>query len=111
MSGFELGQKVRFTWVLHRASEAAHPPGASSRRLPRKVWRTEGWPGQPEPLPREGVIVGKRTLSDGEIDYGGYEDPVTYYPERHFTAWLVAFDLLRKPVLVLPQHIQAVEND
>lgn len=53
----------------------------------------------------DGVVIGIRTLSDGNVDYGGSEDGTQYRPTRHFKAVLVAYSLYRKPVLVLPQDL------
>jgi len=57
------------------------------------------------------TVIGKRTLSTGEIVQGhydsllGYNEPVEYHGSHYFTAWLVAYSLYRKPVFVLEKHI------
>lgn len=57
----------------------------------------------------EGIIVGARTLSDGECDDGYYDNPTVYYPTRTFPAYVVAWKLRRAHVLVLPEHLTLLE--
>lgn len=107
-----LGQRVAYSTHVTRGMDVkkhAERAGTVYRRstMP-KCWSTEAWPGKDHDG-GEGIIVGKRTLSDGLVVYGnGYDEGTTYEPERHFTAWLVAFDLRRKPVYVLPEHLTAL---
>lgn len=87
----QLGTLVRFSRPLQRTLDVATSAN-------RKVWRADPYrPGE-----YGGIVVGLRTLSDGEVvDYAG-----TYRPERHFRAVLIAEDLHRKPVLVLPEDVE-----
>lgn len=97
-----LGQSVLFTRTLTRRSEE----GPNGWRQHLKVWKSEAWPGQPEPEQRMGIVIGVRTLSNGENRYHGYDDGgIEYKQTETFTAYLIAHDLRRKPVLVLPEHI------
>ena len=101
MSDYTLGQKVRVTRTLHR-------------------WWSEGlkfWQSQPI-HPGEGIVVGKRTLSNGKLeDVGDYDtllgiklgSRTEYRATEHFTAYIVAYDLRRKHVLVRPEHMEAVQ--
>lgn len=89
----ELGQRVTFKATLTRTSLARELAGPW-----RKAWRRHGR------LAMAGIIVGRRTLSDGVLELG-YDEPTVYHPERHFTAYLVAYDLNRKPVHVLPEDL------
>lgn len=100
---FALGQRVTYSEHIRRRSAQ---PGEFLG--PNKIWSNslgplylEGhrWPGG------EGVIVGKRTLSNGNTRWLGEDDGNGYEPTEHFTAYLVAYDLRRKPVHVLPEHI------
>jgi hypothetical protein len=102
VNGPEFGERVTFTRTLTRRYR--HHP--SNGWQGRKVWESEGYPGEPEPAPRSGIIVGVRTLADGVNSYNGYEEPITFQAERHFKAYLIAFDFRRKPALVLPEHIE-----
>lgn len=105
MSELALGQRVKFTRHLHR--RARTEDGA---RRTVKRWEPEGYPGQPEPEWREGVVVGRRTLSNGHVTWGGWEDPGEYQGVHYFRAYLIAYDLTRKPVLVLPEHMKGIDQ-
>lgn len=101
-----LGQPVTFTHSLHRRSGWGEDFGI--RRGHRKLWEAEPVLhlvfGAAE---LSGVIVGVRTLSNGRVTYGYGEDgDMVYRPDKdgHFTVYLVAYDLRRKPVHVLPGH-------
>lgn len=110
MSGDEsyaLGQSVEFTWHVERRTEyreAEHYGRRVSERW--RVWKPQAYPGQPEPDPTGGIVVGVRTLANGRAEYeheaGMIWDPVT---AERFRAYLVAYDLRRKPVFVLPEHM------
>ena len=97
---YELGQRVRFTHALIRVWDDG-----------KKLW---------EDIPRaaadEGIVMGKRTLSNGEneklTEFDGYGSFILvgteYRATEHFTAYLIAFDLRRKPVLVRPEHMEVL---
>lgn len=107
-----LGQPVAFTWHLTRRTEHRPIPGDRYKRTTRwKVWKTEGYPGQPEPAPRRGIVIGVRRLANGRADYE-YEVGMTWDPAtaERFTAYLVAFDMRHNPVLVLPEHLQPLDQ-
>lgn len=95
-----LGQAVTFTHYQARRH------GSSDRHYHyRKEWRTTPVSRlTPDQDTITGVLIGTRTLSNGTCSFG--EDGTNYIPDRdgHFTAWLVAYDLRRNPVLVLPEH-------
>lgn len=100
-----LGQPVTFTHSLHRRFEGTDP-----HRRARKVWepRPVSWtvPGADT---LTGILVGMRTLADGEFRDVGWGGPFdvpeqAFVSTHHFTAYLVAYDLRRKPVHVLPEH-------
>lgn len=104
---YALGDRVTFTRSLHRTTrDPSHWPEQAGRRANAKVWTTERWLGDISPAePRPGIVVGKRTLANGLHIWGSYEDPDTFRPIEHFTAYLIAYDLRRSPVYVLPEHI------
>jgi hypothetical protein len=104
VSGYELGQRVRFTTHLVRGWG-----GEATQHGSNKVWAPQPIVGSATP-PREGIIVGKRTLSNGWFAYGGYEDPGIYTAKEHFQAWMVVTDLRSAPVHVLPEHITALDQ-
>lgn len=98
MSEYTLGQRVRVTQTLRRQWDDGF-----------KSW-------QPWPIhPGDGIVVGKRTLSNGRlVDTAEYDNvwgvPISsgieYRATEHFTAYIVAYDLRRKHVLVRPEHME-----
>lgn len=102
----ELGQPVRFE---HSVARIHSRPGQFLG--PERIWTSVLYgdgrsPGQRTPS-GQGIVVGKRTISDGDTS-GGYDEWTVYTPFQHYTAWLVAYDLRRKPVHVLSRHIEAL---
>lgn len=98
-----LGQPVRFTRHLRRKQRHDDVPGRGWVSV--KFWATEGWPGQPEPAPRDGLLIGVRWLANGENLYLGYDEGIEFRPTERFEAFVVAHHLRRNPVLVLPEHL------
>jgi hypothetical protein len=92
---FELGQRVTVREALHR-----HYRGGL------KVWESErGWA---YPYDRTGIVTGVRSLANGKIIHG-YEEGNVFISQERFRAYIVTFDIYRKPWLALPQHIEAVD--
>lgn len=54
--------------------------------------------------PRPGVVIGFRTLSNGESEYSS-DEPIVYHPKQYFKALLVVLDEKHKPVYVLPEEV------
>lgn len=111
MSGeFTLGQRVRFAESIKRTSRQEW-----EKDKPDRYWSGELYPGRRRDG-GEGIIIGKRTLTDGNVistveseGWGTYT--VTEYEKtRHFTAYLVVASLHSAPVHVLPEHITALEQ-
>jgi hypothetical protein len=99
---YTLGQAVTFTRHLVRrtaGSQYGHPDGWVKR------WETTTPAGVTPAEPRHGVVVGVRTLVDGTNVNHGYEGGIVFRPVRYYSAYLVAFDLRRRPVYVLPDHL------
>jgi len=110
---FRLGTKVTFTKLLarHKDNHAIDRMHPESKKL--ILPRIGGYYTYPaywvenvfSEAPTDGVIVGRKTLSDGYTVHDR-DDGNQYYPMRHFMAWEVAYSLHRKPVLVLwPQRV------
>lgn len=101
MIGYQLGQQV--VYQKHIIRRGFREQGLDA------AWGTEQWPGRPTDG-GAGIIVGKRTLSNGNIRVSyGYDGETVYEPKEHFQAYMVAFDLRRKPVFVLPKHLTPLE--
>lgn len=108
MSDFQLGQKVRFTRPLVRRSIPTRTmkleETIAGAPYTRTVSINREWQGNEFAQPAEGIIIGKRTLSNG---YSQWEEwGMDYGPAEHFTAWLVVKDLKSKPVHVMPEHVE-----
>lgn len=96
-----LGTKVRFSIFLKRSWVEARRENFSGH-YQNKVWfPTEG------PI-REGLVIGKRTLSNGLREWD--EDGVSYQPGEFLPAYLVVFDLRRAPVPVRPEDLEIIDG-
>jgi hypothetical protein len=110
MSEFQLGQRVRFTHPMVRRSirtrtiksEESFAGGSYTRTLSIN----KEWQGNQFAQPAEGIIVGKRKLSNGYVQWEEWGNQ--YSPAEYFTAWIVVKDLRSAPVQVLPEHITAI---
>lgn len=60
-----------------------------------------------KPLITTGIIIGIRTLRDGHTVYVGYDggNEASFICDKTFKAYLVAIDMKRNPVYVLPKDI------
>jgi hypothetical protein len=103
VSGFTLGQRVRFAEHIKRTAK-----DWQDHASPDRYWTGESYPGA-RYSGGEGIIIGKRTLSDGDVMNLG-EDGNVYCPTRHFTAYLIVTGLRSVPVHVLPEHITLLEE-
>lgn len=56
--------------------------------------------------PVEGVVVGRRVLSDGRREWLGEDEGYAFHPERRHTAYLIAHHLDRLPVRVPADRIR-----
>lgn len=55
-----------------------------------------------------GIIIGKRTLSNG-INRWGQDYGNVYFPKVSFVGYIAAFDLKRKPIYVRPEDIELIK--
>jgi hypothetical protein len=102
MSDYQMGQRVRFSRHIVRRSAREW-----EQNRPDRIWSAEAYPGH-YLHGGEGIIIGRRTLTEGDVVWNGGEEQSVYRKTRHFTAWLIAFDLRFKPVHVLPEHIEPI---
>lgn len=88
----ELGQRVQFTRPLLR-----HRDGYRQGKGVSHYWE----PGN-DRTTRDGIVIGKRTLSNGDVDWDeGYINDM----HEHFTAYLVVETMHSNPRRVLAEHI------
>jgi hypothetical protein len=86
------GARVRASATLRRR-----------RRSRGRSWHDDKWwEERPLETPRDGLYIGKRTISDGytEVEDTGEGVLYIYNPEQHYTAALVVFSERERPVLV-----------
>lgn len=102
---FALGDRVSFTRELFRETA--------------EDFTSRSWvPREEYPERREGVVVGKRMLNNGifeveSVEMDGWGLGLTggrsvYRTTECLTAYLISFDLRRKPVYVLPADMTAL---
>lgn len=104
---FQLGQRVKYRSHLIRTVERLD---AARYGSDRKVWQRwdEHYPIEKRQW-REGIIVGKRRLANGIRQHNGYDEPITFEATEQITAWLVAYDLRHRHVLVLAEDLLVLE--
>lgn len=107
MSDFALGDRVAFRRFLFRTQR--YDVNNAGTRLRVKRWDPLAMPGLTETEMETGLVMGRRTLSNGEVRAGYSDEPAQYMGRHYFRAYLVAYDLLRNPVLVLPDDLTAVD--
>lgn len=99
-AGFQLGDRVLYTHVLGRSKSGS-----------ARVWNAH------KCRATVGIVCGKRTLSNGTVEayrefdgYGSFTVSHEYCPSEHFQAYLIAYDLRSKPVLVHADHVTSVSE-
>jgi hypothetical protein len=89
---FLLGQRVRYTKPLRRVEDS----GPWGKR--HKTWSSYTLPEE-----RRGVVVGYRTLQNGHREY--VDEGFYFVPDGYVKAYLVSYDLHRKPEFVRPADL------
>lgn len=108
---FRFGVHVHFEHVLSRVLELDH---RSSKHDPahKIMHHLKLWKVRPSTDRQgDGILIGKRTLVNGERDFLGYDEGVAFRRGESFSAWLVAYDMQRNPVYVLPEHLTLLEKE
>lgn len=108
---YELGDKVEFDHVLTRMID---PERLDAGRSDRKVWRVE----ERNDFSGVGIIIGKRTYANGmsqfESDYDDWSGKNygswIFIADSYQAVYLISWDLQRKPVAVLPEHLRRVSE-
>jgi len=95
---FKLGQRVWITKIYHRING----PWSKTHHGWEKKWRSC------ETQPREGTLVGIRTLQDGYVIPHG--DNHAWEPTNYKKAYIVATSLHRRAVFVPPYAIFEIDN-
>ncbi|MFJ2144375.1 hypothetical protein ACIOJF_03635 [Glutamicibacter sp. NPDC087831] len=105
MSNWKLGDRVE---ISHRLNKQTWDPET------HKKFTTNGlYSGATEkrwvPIPKklQGVIVGRRTVQNNWVEHD-YEYGSSAVPTKYISAYLVAYNLNKNPVHVLPEHMVRV---
>jgi hypothetical protein len=57
----------------------------------------------------DGIVIGHRYVQEGIVDRG--PDYSAFIPEKYIESYLVAYDLHRKPVHVLPEDMEVLGDE
>jgi hypothetical protein len=96
------GTQVRSTVELKRVH------GVGPSRVWKKVEISDWDAWQKVTRERTGIIVGKRTLADGDYYYGSEYEPGEFVPTERFAAYLVAYAMHRSPFLVRAEDLEVI---
>lgn len=103
-----LGDKVLFFYHLDRKMEVREHPNPKFALSPTQQWRV--WKNVPAidgKSSLSGIVVGVRTLRNGIVDFSTYgpHPEISFEKKETIKAVLVSYNLHRKPVFVLPEHL------
>lgn len=114
-SSLALGDRVLFRRPLARRTERLEKERPIRDTYePEKVIGTERYyeyrrdwvPNEHVTMWRPGYVIGKRTLQNGQYDFGGYDEQAHLFDITYLSAYLIAYDLHQKPVRVLEDDIK-----
>lgn len=103
MTAFEFGDKVRASVELKRRWV-----DSMKRWVTAPIADYDAWGHATHA--REGVVIGKRTLANGIVHWGSYDESTYFEAKERLEAYLVAFDMRRKPFLVLAEDLTRLED-
>lgn len=91
------GSKVVVTHTYYRIESGGGPNGVPKR-----------WHRRSLSKPRQGIYIGSRTLSDGNVRYDEYGIG-EFYAEKYYQAGLVVFNARENPVYVPLDAIEEMQ--
>lgn len=97
MTKYMLGDKVRVQRIIEAEKYWDHETRYTKRK----------WVSKEREL--SGIVIGHRYVQEGIVGRG--PDYNAFIPEKYIECYLVAYDLRRKPVHVLPEDIEVLENE
>jgi hypothetical protein len=104
MAKYTLGESVRFSrQMLRTTTREVNEHGYAKYR---RGWEPSAWFYKE---PREGVVVGTRTLYTGIFQRGSYEEPSFLSTDGSIQAVLVAWNIRKAPVYVSPDDIERMD--
>ena len=96
MKKYALGDRVRVQRIIEPSKLWDH----HARHTERK------WVSKEREL--DGIVIGHRHVQEGIVDYcPGY---ITFIPKKYIECYLVTYDLHRKPVHVLPEDMEVLNE-
>lgn len=107
---FKLGDRVTMTGTVRKVHEDKW-----TRFVERPLFPDHRAQGRPPYS--EGIVVGQRTLTEGTTTssvpasglFGEYDyEPAEFHAATSRVAYLVAYDLYRKPCLCWPEQLQSM---
>lgn len=96
MPEYQLGDRVTMTGTVEKVHVDEWTRYLESPLVPD--WRAQGRPPY-----STGIVIGQRTLQEGTTDW--FEGVADFRPKHARVAYLVAFDLYRKPCMCLPEQL------
>lgn len=89
MANIEYGATV---WVNAKMKRKSRPL--------RRGWSAKFWDVFDFKEPKRGILIGYRTLANGEIEFGDSETPTTFFHKEVVKAALVSLDSKTNPIYV-----------
>jgi len=97
MAKYTLGDKVRVRKIIKVEKRWDDKARHTKRKWVSKEWELDG------------IVIGHRYVQEGIVDY--WSDHSTFTPEKYIECYLVAYDLHRKPVHVLPEDMEMLGDE
>ena len=95
MTKYMLGDKVRVQRIIEAEKRWDHEAKHTKRRWVSREWELDG------------IVIGHRHVQEGIVDYLPYS---AFTSEKYIECYLVAYDLHRKPVHVLPEDMEVLNE-
>lgn len=105
-SSLALGDRVLFRNALVRKRTREMRERTADIGTERYYEYRRDWVRGEHGMWRIGYIIGKRTLQNGEFNWGGGEEQSYLSDIEYVPAYLIAYDLHQKPVRVLEDDIK-----
>ena len=97
MTKYTLGDKVWAQRIIEAEKRWDHEVRYTKRK----------WVSKEQEL--SGIVIGHRYVQEGIVDRG--PDYSAFIPKKYIECYLVAYDLHRKPVHVLPEDMEVLGDE
>jgi hypothetical protein len=92
-----LGDKVRVRRIIELSQLSDYHAGHTERK----------WVSKEQEL--DGIVIGHRLVQEGIVHH--WPDHIAFVPKKYIECYLVAYDLHRKPVHVLPEDMEVLSDE